>query len=153
MIPAEPSNAIVLDTNVVLDLLFFGDPRCAGLEAAVASGAVRWAATAAMRAELESVLERGSGRLRAADVRAILERFDRWALPVEPAARCRLPELRCADPDDQMFIDLALQVGARTLLSRDKAVLGLAHRAQAHALRITTPARWADAPGCFLPPE
>lgn len=58
-----------------------------------------------------------------------------------PADEARLP--RCADPDDQKFLRLAHASGARWLLSRDKAVLALARRAERAGLfRILPPSAW-----------
>jgi predicted nucleic acid-binding protein len=48
----------------------------------------------------------------------------------------------CADPDDQMFIDLAWSTAAAWLFSRDRALLDLARPALARGVRITTPALW-----------
>jgi predicted nucleic acid-binding protein len=58
------------------------------------------------------------------------------------AARHRL---RCTDPDDQMFVDLALEAGARWLVSRDRAVLRLARPALPLGLAIVAPERWRRA--------
>jgi predicted nucleic acid-binding protein len=51
--------------------------------------------------------------------------------------------LRCTDPDDQMFVDLAHAAGARWLVSRDRAVLRLARRAAAFGIAITAPEGWS----------
>ena len=56
------------------------------------------------------------------------------------------PALRCADPDDQPFIDLALAAGANWLLTRDKALLALARPSLARGLVVTTPRRWDYTP-------
>ena len=56
-LPAGGSGrALVLDTNIVLDLLVFADPATAPLPGLMASGRLRWIATAGMRAELARVL-------------------------------------------------------------------------------------------------
>ena len=49
--------------------------------------------------------------------------------------------LQCRDPDDQMFIDLALAQRARWLLTRDRALLALARPAAAYGLEIAAPRR------------
>ncbi len=49
--------------------------------------------------------------------------------------------MRCRDPDDQPFIDLAVQHGAQ-LISRDLAVLKLARRARTRGAEILTPQQW-----------
>jgi len=52
--------------------------------------------------------------------------------------------MRCNDPDDQKFVDLALAYGARWLLSRDRAVLKLAKRCRTLGLQVLTPEQWLD---------
>ena len=51
------NDAVVIDTNWVLDAWVFADARAAGLRQAVEAGRVRWLATSAMRAELARVLD------------------------------------------------------------------------------------------------
>ena len=135
---------IVLDTNVVLDWLLFRDPACGTLGGAFAAGRIRWVASEPMRAELARVLARAHFEAWAS------RRADLWpkvnATCETVAARALAGDalrLRCSDPDDQMFIDLALSHGARWLLSRDRAVLKLARRAQPLGLAILTPNAWS----------
>lgn len=130
---------IVLDTNVVLDWLVFGEPTVAALVDAVESGRVRWLATAAMRDELSYVLARGLATSRGSDVAAALARWDALAVVVPGAA---VHPLRCSDLQDQKFVDLALSRQVRWLVSRDRALLRLARRAMAVGTRILTPERW-----------
>ena len=52
----ESARAVVVDTNVALDLLIFSDPRTAPLRALLAQGRLAWIATQVMRDELERVL-------------------------------------------------------------------------------------------------
>ena len=149
--PSFPIPRLVLDTNVVLDWLHFGDPSCRALGGAVESGRVHWIATAAMRQELESVLSRGIPGRWPIDLPGVLRTWDRWVIdaqrldastgPGKLGSRSA-PFLRCQDVDDQKFIDLALAVGASVLLSRDRAVLRVTRRAAAHGLRILTAADW-----------
>ena len=134
---------LILDTNIVLDWLYFADLSCAALAQAIEAGQVRWAASATMRDELAHVLERGVRAQRPGDAAAVWAGWQRWCEPVEPLVHAVPPGLRCTDPDDQKFIDLALQTGACSLLSRDRAVLKLAHRAAAHGLRIESAAAWS----------
>ena len=52
---------------------------------------------------------------------------------------------RCVDPDDQKFLELALAVGARWLLSKDKELLKLDRRVcSAGLFRILRPQDWPD---------
>lgn len=124
----SPARVLVLDTNVVLDLLLFDDPSTAALQAALQSRQWGWLATSAMRDELARVLAypalAAPMAARARDAQALLARFDQSCLlqPVAPAC-----PVRCSDPDDQRFVDLAAAHRA-WLLSKDKAVLRLRRR-------------------------
>jgi putative PIN family toxin of toxin-antitoxin system len=126
---------LVLDTNIVLDLWWFEDPRAEPLFTALQAGQVRWLATEAMREELERVLSyphlTRRPRRRAQDP---LAEFDRHASRVLPAMRA--PYV-CKDPDDQKFIDLAAAHTA-TLLSKDAQVLTMARRLQRLGVRVTS---------------
>jgi predicted nucleic acid-binding protein len=62
-----------------------------------------------------------------------------------PIAEPQVPPglaLHCTDPDDQVFIDLALVAGARWLVTQDRALLRLARRAALRGVVIVPPARW-----------
>lgn len=130
---------IVLDTNVWLDWLVFDDPAIGTLRQALRAG-VQPVASAAMRAELADVLARPQFALDAAAQARCLQRFDRWVVPCEAGTPATAPALRCSDPDDQIFIDLARTRRAVALLTRDKALLRLARRAREAGLTICRPA-------------
>jgi predicted nucleic acid-binding protein len=134
------SPAWVLDTNAVLDWLVFRDPACASWTERMVSGSVRWLVIPAMRDELNHVLARCAARGWNADLRALWSAWERLShsadlLPLAGAAT----RMRCTDPDDQKFIDLALGHRARWLVTRDRAVLKLARRARTLGLNIVTP--------------
>lgn len=129
----------VLDTNVVLDWLIFDDAHMRQPGAHLRSGLSRWIASAAMRDEALEVASREVfSKLGAPNVRheQVANGYSRHAQLVDSTTNS---QLRCADPDDQMFIDVALQHGARLLLTRDKALLALADAARACGLRIARP--------------
>lgn len=119
---------LVLDTNVVLDLLLFADPSTEALQAALESGRCRCLSTPAMRDELARVLAyralAAPMAARGVQAQEVLARFDRTVTlqPLAPAS-----PVRCSDPDDQGFVDLAVAHRAM-LLSKDKAVLRLRRR-------------------------
>lgn len=121
-------NAVVLDTNIVLDAFVFDDPAAHVLKQALASNQLQWLATKAMRDELERVLgyakilpRMAFYKVTAADV---LAQFDGQAMLVDSAPRA---SAICKDPDDQKFIDLAVAHKA-LLLSKDNAVLCMKKR-------------------------
>lgn len=133
---------LVLDTNVVLDLLLFGDPQTTFLQEALLKGHLRWCATSAMRDELVRVLAYPHIALRlqrrACQVGALLQTFDRQVttVPMAPRASCV-----CKDPDDQKFIDLAVEHRA-CLLSKDSQVLRMARRLE--RLGVTVARTWGE---------
>ena len=143
MLIAPTSLPLVLDTNVVLDWLVFRDPSSQPVEAAIRSGQRRWCVTAAIRLEVERVLTYKKFAAHVVDRLAVFTAWDGLAETIDPAP-APLSPLRCTDPDDQKFIDLALQLDGGTLLSRDRAVLRLARRARPLGLTIATPEMWAD---------
>jgi predicted nucleic acid-binding protein len=134
---------VVLDTNIVLDWLVFDDQDVAGVRAAIMTGRACWIASPAMLDELETVLTRGALLQRQPDVPGIRTSWQRWANFVTPRSLSPAANLRCTDADDQKFIDLALQVGAQGLVTRDRALLRLARRARAHGLDILTGSAWS----------
>ena len=134
---------LVIDTNVVLDWLAFGHPVGVPLAEALTSGRCRWLCTPAMRDELAHVIVRDALKRWAIDASAVLAVFDSLGEQVDPppplgAAEC----LRCSDPDDQAFIDLAIARRAHALLTRDRAILRLAPRARRLGVVIATPEAW-----------
>ena len=136
---ADPA-PVVLDTNIVLDLLVFHDPRSAELRAALEGDRLRWLATAPMRDELERVLDYPQLKPRLShhglSKESVLAAFDTWVsfCPVAPKA-----PYTCKDPDDQKFIDLAVAHQA-ALLSKDKAVLVMRKRLLKLGVALQLPA-------------
>lgn len=141
---SRPATVLILDTNVVLDLFYFQDRRCAVLAAALADARCRWIASAAMRDEIEHVLARGLRGVWPGNASTVTAAWARCAAIVEADGRPAPPGLRCTDADDQKFIDLALQVRACALLSADRAVLRLARHGRVHGLEISTVERWTS---------
>ena len=134
---------VVLDTNVCLDLFVFADPRCAGLAAALQGGAIEAVTVAACEDEWRMVLGYPQLALEEAVRAHAIAAFDALVrrLPEARMATVRLP--RCADPDDQKFLELAACAGARWLLSRDRALLAWNRRClREHGFAIVTPQAW-----------
>jgi len=131
---------LVLDTNVVLDWLVFGDPRVTLLSQCVSSRQALWLTTPAMRLEFMQVLTRPGMQAWAPDAQAIHRAWADHARMVPVAAAA---PWRCRDLSDQMFLDLAAAHQAQALLTRDRSLLTLARRAGASGLVISTPERWA----------
>ena len=126
--------ALVLDTNILLDIWVFGDAAAAPLIVGLPQGQWRWLATPPMREELARVLAYPqivkSLTHHQIHPQTVLDRFDAFAEMVAVAPKA---SVTCKDPDDQKFIDLAVAHRA-TLLSKDHAVLSMAKRLLAHGV-------------------
>ena len=137
---------MVIDTQSVLDWLYFSDPVCTQWPVQLQAGRWQWVASKPMREELAHVLLRGIDQPSRAPVEVVLAGFDRWVTLFDPPPVGDGTRLLCSDPDDQKFIDLAMTLPATWLISRDKAVLKLRRRAwERCGLRIVTPAQWLAA--------
>lgn len=134
---------VVLDTNAVLDWQLFADPRASLLWQALAQGRLRWLVSQAMLDELVHVLRRPWDTRWSTQRECLLDRSS-W-----PEARIVQPDLavghslRCKDPDDQKFLDLALQHRVRWLVTRDRALLDLRRTAARFGLSILPPEQWS----------
>ena len=134
--PPGAKPVAVIDTNITLDLFVFNDEAAKYLREQLESGLLTWLATGPMRAELTRVLSYPQiaprllfYKLTAEDV---LAKFDQHTSIVAPAPKA---PVTCTDPDDQIFIDLAVAHKA-VLISKDRAVLTMKKRLA--ALRVIT---------------
>ena len=127
----------VLDTNVLLDLWLFDDPSARPLRTGIEAGSLHALRSADCDAEFAGVIARAQFGLDEASCRSVLARWTRCSASIAAVAPA---PLACADPDDQKFLDAAFSAGADLLLTRDKALLRLARRAEASGLRIRRPA-------------
>ncbi|MGH8082989.1 MAG: PIN domain-containing protein [Lysobacter sp.] len=136
---------IVLDSNVCLDLFAFRDPVAAPLLAALREGSLIAVTDAACREEWLRILDYPKLALDEATRATCVREYDALLRPhahsPEQIAGVSLP--RCADADDQKFLELALAAKARWLLSRDHALIVLGRRtARAGLFDIMTPRTW-----------
>jgi len=130
--------AVVIDTNIILDVFVFNDLAAKPVRTALEAGELDWIATQAMRDELARVLGYPQivPRLKFYQLSAddVLASFDRHARLIDAAAKTCLT---CSDPDDQKFIDLAVASQA-LLLSKDRHVLSMSKRLTAHGVLVQT---------------
>ena len=132
--PTPPS--AVIDTNVLLDFWVFEDPGAAPLRAAVEARRVHVLRSDACVDELSDVLARPALNVAASERCEILRH---WHALARPVGRVFSAPLACSDPHDQKFLDLALTARADWLVTKDKALLRLARRAQRAGLRVLPP--------------
>lgn len=131
---------LVLDTNAWLDLLVFDDPALSGLAEAIDDGALRIAIDARALAELARVLRYDALKLDDAIAATLFARAMGLSQQVDVQPML-LP--RCRDPDDQVFLEIAVAAGAAALLTRDAELLCMARRmARDHGLAIIEPREW-----------
>ncbi len=135
---------LVLDTNIWLDWLVFGEPDIVPLQSAVAEGRAHVIINSACEVEL---------------IRVLAYPLQRWTIDAEQQAaclqRCRgiasrtdllctttLP--RCADADDQKFLELASAAKAGWLITRDRELLTLERHHAQLKFHIVTPDEFAS---------
>jgi predicted nucleic acid-binding protein len=149
MMPSAASEIVILDTNALLDWRVFKDPAAQPLVQGLASGRFRWLASPAMLTEWNHVWPRSVFQRWQPDPALTTTVYEHAHMVDEPP---RGP-LRCTDPDDQVFIDLALHVGAQWLFTKDAALLKLAKRARQRGVTVISLQRWcaqADATAANL---
>ncbi|MBC7649292.1 MAG: putative toxin-antitoxin system toxin component, PIN family [Vitreoscilla sp.] len=133
-----PTQPIVLDTNIVLDVFVFNDSAAEPIRQALAKQEIDWLATQAMREELARVLAypKIAARLAFYKLTAddVLTKFHQHARLVDVAPKA---SMTCSDVDDQKFIDLAVQHRA-LLLSKDKDVISMQKRLLAQGIQAQT---------------
>ncbi|QTQ37114.1 Putative toxin-antitoxin system toxin component, PIN family [Aromatoleum petrolei] len=138
----------MLDTNTVMALWAFEDPRLASLRALIEGGAPRLLVNPLTLEELRRVLAYRQFAIAPERQAAILAAYaDRSTVhpPREEDADAHaLPA--CRDADDQKFLELARDSGATHLVSRDKLLLKLnRHRLVRPLFAILTPEALQDA--------
>jgi uncharacterized protein len=143
--PAPSTTPIViLDTNALLDWRVFKDPAAHPLAEAILKGRLRWLACPSMEQEWHQVWPRSYLKAWQPEPMLTLTVFKHAEFVEEPP---RGP-FRCKDPDDQVFIDLAVHVGATWLFSKDAALLKLARRARQRGVNVLSLQSW---PGLAVP--
>ncbi len=134
---------VVLDSNIWVDLLVFGDPHVRPILEALEARTIAPVIRADCREELRRVLAYPQFARFAVDIDAALATVDRFStlepLPLqEHADAIRLP--LCKDTDDQKFVELAHFSRAACLVSKDKAVLKLRSRLRrSSGVEVMTP--------------
>jgi putative PIN family toxin of toxin-antitoxin system len=116
---------LVLDTNIVMDLLYFLNPDALRLDAAIQEKRITCFTDAACFAEVERVCAYPSFGLSVEQQRRLLENYRRRVRFCNPAEKESDVSPRCHDEDDQKFLQLAARCRADLLLTRDKELLRL----------------------------
>jgi putative PIN family toxin of toxin-antitoxin system len=140
--PRKQGLALILDTNVVLDLLHFRDPSVAPIMRALRDGSATCYTDDSCSRELARVLLYPQFGLDADAARGIQAEYATLARRCDAMPAAGLPPLPlCRDADDQKFLELARTAAADLLVTKDRALLELARRKhRLCGLRILTPA-------------
>lgn len=120
------SHYAVIDTNTWLDILLFRNPGSNALASALKHGTIVAIATQEMQDELTEVLRRPVFLARHSDPGGLVRVMQKWSRIVTAPPFLSGPA--CKDKADQKFIDLAVTYPARFLISKDQAILRLAHK-------------------------
>lgn len=146
--PAPGTIRLVLDTNTVLALWMFRDPRLRALRSAIEQGRYRLFGREDASEELRRVLAYRQFGLEPDEQAALWQGYLARLEPADfaPTAEAPVALPNCRDADDQKFLEIALRHAATHLLTRDRALLALArHRAIRPHFSILTPERFIDA--------
>jgi putative PIN family toxin of toxin-antitoxin system len=140
-LPLFSPTRVVLDSNVWIDILVFGDPATRPIHAALEARTLEALIDRRCLKELTRVLDYPQFVRLEVDKTAALATVARLSTLVAaalPADDRPLPQ--CKDRDDQKFLELAHASGAHWLVSKDRAVLKLARRvARDFGFRIAEP--------------
>ena len=115
---------VVLDTNVVVSALLFGRGALGWLVDAWQSGRATPLASAQTTTELVRVLGYPKFRLSEAERDELLGEYLPWCEAVEVDRLVEVPDVR--DPDDRIFLELAVSASADALVTGDGDLLDLA---------------------------
>ena len=124
---------LVLDTNIVLDLLVFQDPRADWIRDGIARRQFELVYSSEMLLELTDVIARPQFAQSACDQSNLLNSWTQMAIHKPTPPRC---SFRCDDPDDQAFIDLAYHYRPSQLLSKDRKVLQMQRALGEHGVWV-----------------
>lgn len=128
---------VVLDTNILLDIFVFNDERALQLKKALFDKATQFLASQKTIEEFVDVISRPLFKLDKQTQTAILAQWQSIAEQQDDSNLASAP-WQCQDPDDQIFLDLAYQLRPTILISKDNAVLQIAHRAASENILITS---------------
>ena len=110
----------VIDTNVLLDLLYFADSNCGNLKKSLDSRSIQAVGHYDTFYEFADVISRAQFKL---DAKNINELLNEW-VSLHTIVTETLPTNHyCKDTDDDKFFNLACITGAKYLFSKDKKVL------------------------------
>ena len=134
------SQRVVLDTNTVMALWWWQDPKLAPLARALDAGDFQPVARADTLDEFAHVLAYRQFGVPPARQAELLAAYTARCEPCPPSADEPATLPRCRDADDQKFLEVARDAGATLLVSRDKALLRIDRHSLIRGMfRVRTP--------------
>ncbi|MBK7356279.1 putative toxin-antitoxin system toxin component, PIN family [Propionivibrio sp.] len=120
---------LVLDTNIVMDMLHFGNHHAQPLKTALDAGEMLCFSDKECLTELERIVCYPEFGLDLRARQALIENYRKFAAICNASGHEDYLLPCCRDPDDQKFLILAARCKADLLITRDKGLLKLAgHR-------------------------
>lgn len=116
----------VIDTNVVLDLIYWEDPHSEDLRRALEEGRIHALRSGEAVMELAEVLSRPAFTGDKDEAARLAALWCSMSVPVDEEKIREAADIitvQCRDPLDQKFFTLTLAGGAKLLVSKDKLVL------------------------------
>ena len=160
-LPGAPENTdrprIVIDTNVLLDLLFWHDASAEPLRRALETGTVAAVFDDEALKEAGEVL--GRPQFLAGDDEAVFALLEAWSrnaqrVPEEAvAASAKTLAVRCRDPLDQKFLVLAAASGASWLATKDKLLFKAGKKLRRFGVEPIRPADFGRSPQTVTPTQ
>ncbi|MBU3577776.1 putative toxin-antitoxin system toxin component, PIN family [Polynucleobacter sp. UK-Kesae-W10] len=129
--------SVVFDTNVLLDIFVFNDFRAIHLKQALIEKQLNALATPKTLEEFADVISRPLFALEPVEQESRLREWQSLAHVLKDAD-LKLAPWQCQDPDDQVFLNLAYTARPCILISKDNALLRLAHKASQDNILITS---------------
>ncbi len=127
---------VVLDSNFILDVYFFKNETAVSLFHQLKKAGASFYRTSATFNELKHVLDREEFSKGTAFQEEILDSWSANSINFESPSPSTL---KCRDPLDQKFIDLASSVAPSYLISKDKDILKLQRKASKLRMKFRRP--------------
>lgn len=128
--------AIILDTNVILDIFYFKDPVSLGLWKYIGDNQLKITFSASTLNEAELILRRAVfdlGEDQCLEIEGILAERSLKAEPTETSP------CKCKDKEDQKLLDLAVNISPALIVTKDKRVLKCGKKLKARNVMIVEP--------------
>jgi putative PIN family toxin of toxin-antitoxin system len=119
---------VVLDTNILLDLFYFKDKSVAYLLDCLKTEQVQGFTCEIIWEEFAEVLARKPFNQTVEEINFIRSNYEHlltWQAPQRNNSG-----IKCGDPDDQIFVELAVELAPCSLITKDKDLLVMKKKLQ-----------------------